>query len=238
MKNFILLLSTIIFTCCSSQNKISLKQMNESLLKDNYIYYNTAYMDSTLIRGIKNNFLTYRLVGAKSCNISPDKKYSHIYIEDGFHDEQGFYNGMIIVDNEFACEITTSPYKLRLDSLSYNEIKIKIKETDFIFYTKKVSIQDVKKDYPDEYFRYELVKQNKVDNLKKCFEIDQYTPKSPVYVKNYYFTNKKIVNYDNIRIKYTDIKDGIDGMPYLKEDKKKEFFDCINQLNILHVQMK
>jgi len=29
-------------------------------------------------------------LGAKANDINPDKKYSHMYIEDGFHDEEGF----------------------------------------------------------------------------------------------------------------------------------------------------
>lgn len=237
MKNFILLLSMVLFTSCFAQKKVSLRQMNEYLLKNNYIYYDTTYMDSTLIKKVKSNFLVYRLLGAKSCNINPDKKYSQIYIEDGFHDEEGFYNGIIILDNKDVCEITTSHYKLNVDSLSYNKEKVKTKESDFIFYTKRISMEDLKRKYLDEYFRYELVIQNKTNDLKKCLAIDPYTPKSPVYVKSYYFRNKKINNYGNVGIKYTDIKDGINGeIPYLKKDKEKAFLECINNLKILKIQ--
>jgi len=39
-------------------------------------------------------------------------------------------------------------------------------------------MEDFKKNYTDEYFRYEIVIQNKVNELNKCLTIDQYTPKA------------------------------------------------------------
>ncbi|MET3530562.1 hypothetical protein ABID31_001861 [Chryseobacterium flavum] len=229
MKNFILFLNLLLSIGCSSQNKISFREMNDDLLKNNHIYYDVTYKDPVTVKGIKNTLSKYRLSGLKSCNINPDKKYPNIYIEDGFHDEKGFYNGMIIMDNKNICEITTSPYKLQMDSLSYNRIK----ENNFVFYTKKVPKEEFKKKYPDEYFRYELVIQNKVEDFNKCLAIDHYTPKSVIYAKNYFFSGGKLFNYESIQIKYTDIKDGVIGIPYFKEEKKKEFIDCINNLNIL-----
>ncbi|MCY0979409.1 hypothetical protein PGH12_04715 [Chryseobacterium wangxinyae] len=233
MKKVVLFFSILVLNSCFSQEKKSLKQMNEYLLKDNYIYYDIEHIDSTLIEGVKSNLLTYRLLGAKSCHIIPDKKYSHIYIEDGFHDEEGFYNGIIVLDNHDVCEITTSPYKLHLDSLSYTKVKVKAKENDFIFYTKKISMEDFKEKYQNEYFRYELVIHNKVSDLKKCLEIDKNTPKPKIYAKSYYFTNKKINSYGIVRVKYNDIKNGIEGLPNFNEEKKKEFMDCINNLGII-----
>ncbi|WP_299179039.1 hypothetical protein [uncultured Chryseobacterium sp.] len=227
MKKIILLLNMILFYSCLSQEKKSLKQMNDYLLNNNYVSFGD--LDSIELKGMKTALSKYRLLGAKSCNINPDKKYSHIYIEDGFHDEEGFYNGIIVVNNKDVCEITDSHYKLRADSLSYT----KIKDGNFVLYSKKVSMEDFKKKYLNEYFRYELVVQNKASDLKKCLAIDEYTPKPSIYVQNYYFADKKVNNYGTVKIKYEEIKDGIEGIPYLKEDKKKEFIDCIGRLNIV-----
>lgn len=202
--------------------------MNDFLLKNNDVYYDITYKDSTTINGIKKTLTKYRLSGAQSCNMNSDKKYSQIYIEDGFHDVDGFYNAFIIIENNDVCEITNSDYKLAIDSLSYT----KVKDDDFVFYIKKISMKDFKKKYLDEYFRYQLVVQNKVNDLKKCLAIDQYTPKPYVYAHNYYFADKKINSYGTIKIKYNEIKDGIEGIPYLTEDKKKEFMDCVRNLNI------
>ncbi|MCJ7932436.1 MAG: hypothetical protein MUW56_02060 [Chryseobacterium sp.] len=228
MKNILLLFSIILFSSCNSQEKISLKQMNENLLKDKNSF---TYRDSATIKILTEGYTIFRLLGAKSCNIYTDKKYSNIYIEDGFHDEEGFYNGIIILDNKNICEVTTSPYKLRQDNLFYTKIKGK---NEIVFYTKKLSIEDFKNKYPDEYFRYELVIQDKVNALEKCLAIDKYTPKSIVYARNYYFAGKGIQTY-NLPIKYSDIKNGIEGLPYFKEDKKKEFIECINKLKILKI---
>lgn len=230
MKNIFLSLSTILFFSCHSQEKISITQVNSSLLAKNEFYYDPINFDSIEIAGVKSNLTKYRLLGAKSCNISSDKKYSNIYIEDGFHDEEGFYNGIIVVDNKDVCEITESHYKLKIDSLSYT----KVHDGNFVFYTKKLSIEDFKNKYIDEYFRYEMVTQDKVEAFEKCLAIDQYTPKSVVYARNYYFAGKGIKIY-NLPIKYNDIKNGIEGLPYFMEDKKKEFTECLNKLNILKI---
>ncbi len=206
--------------------------MNENLLKDKNYF---TYRDSATIKIITEGYKIFRLLGAKSCDVNPDKKYSQIYIEDGFHDEDGFYNGLIIVDNKNICEVTMSPYKLCKDSLSYTKVKEKdITYGEIVFYTKKFSIKDLKNKYPDEYFRYELVTQSKVNAFEKCLAIDEHTPKSVVYARSYSFKGKKITNY-KIPLKYSDIKNGIEGLPYFKEDKKKEFIECINQLNILKI---
>ncbi|MCB4234733.1 hypothetical protein LDL59_05395 [Kaistella anthropi] len=110
--------------------------MNENLLKDKNFF---TYRDSATIKTLTEGYKIFRLLGAKSCDVNPDKKYSQIYIEDGFHDEEGFYNGLIIVDNKNICEITTSPYKLRKDSLSYTKVKeIDITYGEIIFHTKKI----------------------------------------------------------------------------------------------------
>jgi len=46
-----------------------------------------------------------------------------------------------------------------------------------------------------------------------------------IYSKSYYFINKKINNYGVVRIKYSEIKNGINGeIPNLKKDKEKAFF--------------
>jgi len=228
MKNIILLFSIILFSSCNSQEKISLKQMNENLLKDKNSF---TYRDSATIKILTEGYRIFRLFGAKSCDINPDKKYSQIYIEDGFHDEEGFYNGIVIVDNKNICEVTTSPYKLSQDSLSYTKV---IEKNETVFYTKKLSMEDFRNNYVDEYFRYELVTQDKVNAFEKCLTIDEYTPKSIVYARNYYFVGKGIKTY-NLPIKYSDIKNGIEGLPYFKKDKKKEFTECINKLNILKI---
>lgn len=228
MKNIFLLFSIILFSSCNSQEKISLRQMNENLLKDENSF---TYRDSATIKILTEGYKIFRLLGAKSCDINSDKKYSQIYIEDGFHDEEGFYNGIFIIDNKNICEVTTSPYKLRQDSLSYTKIKEK---NEIVFYTKKLSIEDLKNKYSDEYFRYELVTQDKVEAFEKCLAIDQYTPKSIVYARNYYFAGKGVKKY-NLPIKYSDIKNGIEGLPYFNENKKKEFIECINKLNILKI---
>lgn len=220
MKKIILLLSVILFYSCLSQEKKSLKQMNDYLLNNNYVSFGN--LDSNELKGMKTALSKYRLLGAKSCNINPDKKYSHIYIEDGFHDEEGFYNGIIVVNNKNICEITNNHYKLKNDSLSYT----KIKDDNVVLYSKKVSMEDFKKKYLNEYFRYELVVQNKASDLNKCLAIDEYTPKPSIYVQNYYFADKKINNYGTVRIKYEEIKDGIEGIPYFKEEKKKEFINA------------
>ncbi|MBB6332865.1 hypothetical protein HNP24_003868 [Chryseobacterium sediminis] len=233
MKNFFLLLSIMLFFSCNSQGKITLRQMNENLLKDKN---SITYRDPKTIKMLTETYKVFRLLGVKSCDIDPDKKYSQIYIEDGFHDEQGFYNGIFIINNKNICEVTTSPYKLHQDSLSYRKVKEKdISYGEMVFYTKKLSIEDFKTKYHDEYFRYELVRQNKVNAFEKCLAIDQYTPKSIVYARNHYFTGKKIQTY-NLPIKYSDIKNGIEELPYFKENKKKEFTECINELNILKIQ--
>lgn len=228
MKNIVLLFSIMLFFSCNSQEKISLKQVNENLLKNKNSF---IYRDSATIKILTEGYTIFRLLGTKSCNIHPDKKYSNIYIEDGFHDEEGFYNGIVIIDNKNICEITTSPYKLRQDSLFYTKVKEK---NEIVFYTKKLSMEDFKNKYPDEYFRYELVSQDKVNDFEKCLAIDEYTPKSIVYTRNYYFAGKGIKTY-NLPIKYSDIKNGIEGLPYFKEDKKKKFTECINNLNILKI---
>lgn len=228
MKNIILIFSIILFSSCNSQEKISLRQMNENLLKDNNSF---VYQDSTAIKILTEGYGIFRLSGAKTNGIDPDKKYSHIYIEDGFHDEEGFYNGIFIVNNKNIFEVTTSPYKLQYDSLSYTKVKEK---NEIVFYTKKISIEDFRNNYVDEYFRYELIMQDKVNAFEKCFAIDKYTPRSIIYARNYYFAGKGIKTY-NLPIKYSDIKNGVKGLPYFKEDKKKEFVKCINELNILKI---
>ncbi|AYZ12432.1 hypothetical protein EGY05_11070 [Chryseobacterium arthrosphaerae] len=233
MKKNVLLLSIVLFLSCHSQEKISLTKMNNDLLKQNLVPFNSSYLDSIENKGMKDALSKYRLLGTKSCNINPDKKYYNIYIEDGFDDEQGFYNGIIIVDNKNICEVTTSPYKLRMDSLSYTK---KIEEGSFALFTKKISIEDFKNKYLDEYFRYNLVTQDKVIGFEKCLAIDEYTPKSIVHTRNYYFAGKDIKIY-KVPIKYNEIKNGIEGLPYFKEDKKKEFIECINKLNILKISM-
>ncbi|MPS73187.1 MAG: hypothetical protein E2590_08560 [Chryseobacterium sp.] len=235
MKNYFLLFSIILFFSCHSQKKISLKQMNDELLKKSNLFPYSMSSDSAMIKMLTKGYSIYRLSGARYCNINPDKKYSNIYIEDGFHDEEGFYNGIVIVDNKAVCEITTSPYKLRIDSLSYT--KVKEKDTTYgeiIFYIKKLSMEAFKNKYANEYFRYELVTQDKVNAFEKCLAIDEYTPKSIVNARNYYFAGKEIKTY-NLPIKYNDIKNGIEGLPYFKEDKKKEFTECINKLGILKI---
>ncbi|MGG5207299.1 hypothetical protein ACQWU4_00015 [Chryseobacterium sp. MIQD13] len=224
MKKIVLVLIITLFHSCFSQQKESLMNMNEYLLNN---------LDSNETKGIEDAIAKYRLLGAKSCKINPEKKYSSVYIEDGFHDEEGFYNGIIILDNKDVCEITNSPYKLNIDSLSY----AKVKDGNFVLYTKAISMEDFKKNYANEYFRYEIVIQNKVNELNKCLAIDQYTPKPFIYAKSYYFINKKINNYGVIRIKYSEIKNGINGeIPYLKPDKEKAFLECINNLKILKIQ--
>ncbi|WP_326983919.1 hypothetical protein VUJ46_05095 [Chryseobacterium sp. MYb264] len=228
MKKIILLISIMLFYSCHSQKKMSLRQMNESLLSDKNYF---TYSDSATTKILTEGYKIFRLLGAKSLNINPDKKYSQIYIEDGFHDEEGFYNGIIIIDNKDICEITTSPYKLHQDSLSYTKVKEK---NEIIFYTKKLSMEDFKNIYSDEYFRYKLITQEKVNAFEKCLAIDQYTPKSIVYARNYYFSGKGVKDY-KLPIKYSDIKNGIEGLPYFKEDKKKEFIECINKLDILKI---
>lgn len=229
MKKVILLLNIILFYSCLSQQKKSIRQVNDYLLNNNYS--SLGELDSIQLQGMKNAISKYRLLGKESCNINPDKKYSHIYIEDGFHDEEGFYNGIIITDDKNICEVTTSPYKLRKDSISYTRFKEK---NGIIFYTKKLSAEDFSNNYVDEYFRYELVIQDKVNAFEKCLAIDQYTPKSVIYARNYYFAGKGIRTY-NLPIKYSDMRNGIEGLPYFKEDKKREFIECINELNILKI---
>jgi len=232
MKNIVLLFSIMLFSSCNSQERISLRRMNENLLKDKNSF---TYRDSATIKMLTEGYKIFRLLGAKFCDINPDKKYWKIYIEDGFDDEEGFYNGLIIVDDKNICEITTSPYKLRQDSLSYTKVKEKdITYGEITFYTKKLSMEDFKTKYANEYFRYALVTQSKVNAFEKCLAVDQYTPKSIVNARNYYFAGKGIKTY-NLPIKYDDIKNGIEGLPYFKEDKKKEFTECINKLNILEI---
>lgn len=228
MKNIILIFSLILFSSCNSQEKISLRQMNENLLRDKNSF---AYHDSAAIKILTEGYDIFRLSGARTNDIDPEKKYSHIYIEDGFHDVEGFYNGIFIVNNKNIFEVTTDPYKLQYDSLSYNKV---IEKNEIIFYTKKISVEDFRNNYVDEYFRYELIIQDKVNAFKNCLAIDKYTPKSIIYTRNYYFAGKGIKTY-NLPIKYSDIKNGIKGLPYFKEDKKKEFVKCINELNILKI---
>ena len=228
MKNIILLFSIMLFSSCNSQEKISLRRMNVNLLRDRNSF---TYRDSTEIKMLTEGYQIFRLLGAKINDINPDKKYSHMYIEDGFHDEEGFYNGIFIVNNKNIFEVTTSPYKLRYDSLSYTKVKEKNK---IVFYTKKLSTEDFRNNYVDEYFRFELVIQDKVNAFEKCLAIDQYTPKSVIYARNYYFAGKGIKTF-NLPIKYSDIKNGIEWLPYFKEDRKREFIKCINELNILKI---
>ncbi|MFY7844838.1 hypothetical protein [Chryseobacterium gambrini] len=228
MKNIILIFSIMLFSSCNSQGKITLRQMNENLLRDKNSF---AYHDSTAIKILTEGYNIFRLLGAKTNDINPDKKYSHIYIEDGFHDEEGFYNGIFIVNNKNIFEVTTSPYKLQYDSLSYTKVKEK---NELVFYTKKLSTEDFRNNYVDEYFRYELIIQDKVHAFEKCLAIDQYTPKSIIYAKNYYFAGRGIKTY-NLPIKYSDIRNGIKGLPYFNDDKKKEFVKCINELDILKI---
>ncbi|MFN1217153.1 hypothetical protein ACKW6Q_09220 [Chryseobacterium kwangjuense] len=208
--------------------------MNDYLVKNNYVPFSNSSLDSVESKGMKDALTKYRLLGAQSCHINSGKKYFQIYIEDGFNDQYGYYNGIIIMNNKQVCEITTSPYKLNLDSLSYT----KVNDGNFVLYTKKVSMDNFKKKYLDEYLRYEIVIQNKTNDLKKCLALDEYTPKSVIYTKSYYFVDKKINNYGIVRIKYNDIKDGIEGIPYFTEEKKKSFIKCINNLNILKYQIK
>lgn len=225
----------MLFFSCHSQKMISLKQMNDHLLKTGNLFPYSMSSDSAMIKMLIKGYTTYRLSGAESCNIDPNKKYSHIYIEDGFHNEEGFYNGIIVLDNKCVCEITNSQYKLKIDSLSYTKTKKKdIIYGGIVFYTKKLSMEDFKKKYIDEYFRYQLVVQNKVNNFKKCLNIDEYTPKSPINLRSYYFYNKDIEEF-HIPFEYyfTIKKNGLNYLPYLKEEKKKEFLDCIDNLNIL-----
>lgn len=208
--------------------------MNDYLVNNNLVPFNTSSLDSVESKGMKEALSKYRLLGAQSCHINLGKKYSNIYIEDGFNDQHGYYNGIIIMDNKEVCEITTSPYKLNVDSLSYT----KINDGNFVLYTKRVSMEDFKKKYQNEYFRYELVIQNKTNDLKKCLAIDEYTPKSIIHAKNYYFTDKKINSYGIVRIEYSEVKNGIEGIPDFTEDKKKHFIECINKLNILKISDK
>lgn len=200
--------------------------MNEYLLNNNYISFGD--LDSNELKGMKDALTANRLFGANACHINPDKKYAHIYIEDGFNDEDADYDGIIIIDNKAVCAVTTNPNKLKIDSLSYTKIMDKHN-----LYAKIVSMEDFKKKYINEYFRYELVIQNKVRDLKKCLEIDEYTPKPRIYARSYNFTNKKVNIYGIVRINYNDIKDGIEGLPNFNEEKKKEFMDCINNLGII-----
>lgn len=227
MKKIILLISVILFCSCHSQKKMSIRQMNEYLLNNNQV--NFGSLDSTELKGMKNALTKYRLLAAQSCNINSNKKYSQIYIEDGFQDEEGFYEGIIITNNNDVCKMTNNLHKLKTDSLSYT----KTEEGNFVLFTKKISIENLKKQSLDEYYRYQLVIQNKVNNLKKCLITDEYIPKPSIYAKNYYFSSGKIHSYGTIRIKYSEIKDGINGeIPYLKKDKEKAFLECINSLNI------
>lgn len=202
--------------------------MHNYLLEKNYVPFNNSYLDSTESKGMRDALTKYRLLGAKACSINPDKKYSNIYIEDGFHDEEGFYNGIIVVDNKVVCEITNSHYKLKIDSLSYT----KVEDGNFVLYTKKVAMEDFKEKYLNEYFRYELVIQDKADDLQKCLAVDRYTPKPFIYAQSYYFADKKANSFGTVKIDYEDIKDGIEGIPYLRKEKEKEFMDCIKSLNI------
>ena len=210
--------------------------MNEHLMQNKSLFPFSKSKDSAMIKMLIKGYTTYRVLGSKSCNINHDKKYSNVYIEDGFHNEQGFYNGIIIVDNKDICEITTSPYKLRIDSVSYTKVKEKdATYGEIIFNTKKISIEDFKNKYVDEYFRYKLVTQEKLNDFKKCLEIDKYTPKGIVNAKNYYFSGKAIRMYEVIPINYSSIKNGVRGIPYLTKEKEIEFLDCINKLKILKV---
>ncbi|MCQ9634978.1 hypothetical protein MP477_08445 [Chryseobacterium sp. WG23] len=234
MKNIILLLNLMLFCSCYSQGKITLRQMNNSLLKNKSLFPYSTSSDSTMIKMLTRGYTIYRLAGARSCNIDPDKKYSHIYIEDGFNAERGYYDGVIIFDNKDVCEVTANPNKLDIDSLSY----IKGKEKDaiyneVIFYTKKIEMENFKKNYLNEYFRYQLVIQNKTKEFEKCLNTDKYTPRSSIDLISYYFTKKYIEkNYIPFSYKDTFIEDGIKYLPYFKEEKKKEFINCISNLNI------
>ncbi|MEJ5051778.1 hypothetical protein WH221_18250 [Chryseobacterium culicis] len=227
MKNYILLY-IMLFTSCLSQSKSSLKEINQNLLNNNDVSFNSSYLSPQENEGMKNALTKFRLLGIESCNINPEKKYSRIYIEDGFHYEDGFYDGIIIFDNKDVCEITISPYKLRIDSLSYK----KVKYGNFIFYTKKKSIEDFKKNNLNEYYRYQLVIENKIDELKKCLEVDELTPKPIVFTKNYYMLGKQFNSYGAVKINYNDIKDGVKDIPYFKKENQKKFMDCIGNLNI------
>lgn len=227
MKNIFVLLSIMLFFSCHSQRKISLVQMNKYLLSNNYISFGD--LDTTELRDMKDALKSNRLLGSKACNINSTKKNSFIYIEDGFSNEHAVYNGIVVVDNKDVCEITSDTNKFKLDSSSY----IKIKEKNDL-YARKVSMEDFKKEHIDEYFRYQLVIQNKVDDLKKCLMIDEYTPKSPTSLKSYYFANGKIEKfYVPFEYYFTFKKNGMDYLPYFKEDKKREFVNCIQNLNII-----
>ena len=229
MKNYILLLYLTLFTSCLSQNKVSLKEANQNLLNNDNVPFSNSDLSHQENEGMKDALAKFRLLGAESCNINSKKKYSHIYIEDGFHNEKGFYNGIIIIDNKDVCEITTSPYKLKIDSLSYT----KVKNDNLIFYTKRISMVDFKKNNLNEYYRYKLAIENKVGALNKCLAIDEYTPKPIVFTKSYYITGKKINNYGAIKINYNDIKDGVEDIPFLKKENQKKFMDCIGNLDIM-----
>ncbi|WP_139785359.1 hypothetical protein [Chryseobacterium phocaeense] len=220
MKNFIILLSTILFTGCFSQNKISLRKANDEILKNRKVFPYSESNDSTMVNMLIKGYTTYRLLGAKTCNILPDKKYSHIYIEDGFNVESGQYSGVIIIDNTNICEIEANKNNLRADILSYT----KIQEDYITFFTKKISKDDFKKKYLDEYFRYEIIAQNKTKDLQKCLAIDKFTPKPIIYAASYYFAAKKINNYGTVRIKYNDIKRWHRRNPLFYGGKKEKFY--------------
>ena len=227
MRKILLLLNVFLISFCLAQKKITLKKFNEHQLSNE----NFSYLDSVETIGVKQAFTKIRLEGAKSCGINPHKKYSEIYLEDGFHDEIGYYDGIIKVENSI-CEITTNPYKLAIDSLSYKKVKI----NNFLpIYIKRISKDEFKTKYKNEYFRNELVNQNKTIDFNKCLSIDKFTPKSAVYVKTNKFTDGNYTFYNDIKIKYSELKDGIYGIPYLKDEKKQEFVNCINNLKILEV---
>ncbi|WP_326983921.1 hypothetical protein VUJ46_05105 [Chryseobacterium sp. MYb264] len=229
MKKIILLISIILFCSCHSQKKMSLRQMNDYLLKNNKVDFGS--LEPIELKGMKDALTKYRLLAAQSCHINFNKKYSQIYIEDGFQDQDAVYNGIIIIDNKDVCEMTTSNYKLKIDSLSYN----KIEDGNFVLFTKEISMETFKKKNLNEYFRYELVIQNKTDSLKECLLIDEYTPKPIISTNSYYFLNGKVNSYETIKINYIDIRNGIEGIPYFKEAKKQEFTKCINKLDILKI---
>ncbi|WP_029292642.1 hypothetical protein [Chryseobacterium hispalense] len=68
MKKVILLLNIILFYSCLSQQKKSIRQVNDYLLKNNYS--SLGELDSTQLQGMKNAISKYRLLGKESCNMN------------------------------------------------------------------------------------------------------------------------------------------------------------------------
>ncbi|WP_454046381.1 hypothetical protein [Chryseobacterium sp. Marseille-Q8038] len=94
MKNYILL-CIMLFTSCLSQSKSSLKEINQNLLNNNDVSFNSSYLSPQENEGMKNALTKFRLLGIESCNINPEKNIHVFILKTDFIMKMDFTMGLL-----------------------------------------------------------------------------------------------------------------------------------------------